>query len=74
MATRCCDSQRDAITCYPEGLIKDGEPVPVEREYDKSALECIRVAVELANYPGCSLFLLDPSGNALEFNIFFDQG
>ena len=33
---------RDAITCYLEGLIQDGEPVPVEREVRQ---ECIKVAV-----------------------------
>ncbi len=32
----------DAITCYLEGLRKDGEPIPVERQVIK---ETLRVAV-----------------------------
>jgi antitoxin HicB len=33
---------RDAITCYIEGLLKDGEPIPSEREVRQ---ETVTVAI-----------------------------
>ncbi|MBC7946078.1 MAG: type II toxin-antitoxin system HicB family antitoxin [Burkholderiales bacterium] len=30
---------RDAIACYLEGLVKDGEPIPVEREISQERVE-----------------------------------